>query len=179
MFDFENLDKRKTYVGLQYGTSFIAKQIKKYSKEYAPNSKDVPTHVLALKYRYGTWWVFESHAGGNKDMAIPSGVRRYKREQWEQIEKKSEFRAFPLKLSIKKLEDYIGQQYGYGDIKELMKASMKHTNGQQKDRKGLICSEYIALCNDKICKYYQLPAWCITPAHFQNYFDTLGIEGVA
>ena len=178
MINFELLDKRRTYIGLQYGTSFIAKQIKKYSKEYAPNSKEIPTHVLALKYRFGTWWIYESHADGHKNMGIPSGVRRYKQELWEQIENQDEFKAFPMKFSIKKLEDYIVQPYGTGDIKELMKASIFNSNGKQKDRKGLICSEYLALCNDEICKYYNLPAWCITPAHFQNIIDANGIEEV-
>lgn len=178
MVNFEALDKRRTYIGLQYGTSFIAKQIKKYSKEYAPNATDIPTHVMGLKYRYGTWWIFESHAKGYKKLGVPEGVRRIKRELWEQIENKSEFVVFPLKLSIKKLEDYIGQPYGTGDIKSLMKASIFHNNGKQKDRHGLICSEYMALCNNEICKYYNLPAHCITPAHFQNYFDSKGIEGV-
>ena len=32
MFNFDNLDKRRTYIGLQYGMSFIAKQINKYIK---------------------------------------------------------------------------------------------------------------------------------------------------
>jgi len=178
MFDFEILDKKKTYVGLQYGTSFIAKQIKKYSKEYAPDSKDIPTHVMGLKYRYGTWWIFESHAKGFKNLGIPAGVRRIKRELWEKVEATDEFCVYPLKLSIKSLENYIGLPYGVGDIKSLMRASIFHNNGKQKDRDGLICSEYIALCNKDICKYYDLPAHCITPAHFQNYFDKNGIEKI-
>lgn len=178
MFNFEELDKRRTYIGLQYGTSFIAKKIKKYSKEYAPNSKEIPTHVFALKYRYGSWWIYESHMDGHIKKGVPSGVRRYKAEIWQQIENESEFKIFPMKFSIKKLEDYIGQPYGKGDIKELMKASIFKTNGKQKDRDGLICSEYLALCNDEICKYYNLPAWCITPAHFQNLIDAFGIEPI-
>ncbi len=178
VINFDILDKRRTYIGLQYGTSFIANKIRKYSKEYAPNSKEIPTHVLAFKYRFGTWWIYESHMDAHKDMGIPSGVRRFKLELWLKIEKQSEFKIYPMKFSIKKLEDYIGQSYGTGDIKELMKASIFKSNGKQKNRQGLICSEYLALCNDKICNYYKLPAYCITPAHFQDYIDTKGIEGV-
>ena len=179
MLDFSMLDKRKTYIGLQYGTSFIAKQIMKYSKEYAPNSKEIPTHVMALKYRYGIQWIFESHANGFKDLGIPAGVRRIKQDLWEQVESEQEFHIFPMKLSIKKLEEYIGLPYGAGDIRSLMKASIFHNNGKQKNRKGLICSEYIALCNKEICKFYDLPAHCITPAHFQNYIDNKQIARVA
>ena len=178
MFNFDDLDKRRTYIGLQYGTSFIAKQIRKYSREYAPDSKEIPTHVCGLKYRFGTWWIFESHADGNSKIGIPKGVRRIKRELWEKTEATDEFRVYPLTLNVKKLEDYIGQPYGKGDIKELMKASIFNSNGKQKDRDGLICSEYMALCNNKICKYYDLPAWCITPAHFQDYFDKNGIQAI-
>jgi len=178
MFNFEQLDKRKTYVGLQYGTSFIARQIRRFSKEYAPKSKEIPTHVCGLKYRFGTWWIFESHIKGNDKLGIAKGVHRIKREVWEQVEDKNEYNIFPMSLSIKKLEDYVGQPYGHGDIKELMKASLFNSNGKQKDRDGIICSEYIALCNNKICKYYNLPAWCITPAHFQNYFDKNGIQAI-
>lgn len=178
MFDFESLNKCKMYVGLQYGTSFVAKQIRKFSKEYAPESKEIPTHVCALKYRYGTWWIFESHIKGNDKLGIAKGVHRIKQEIWEKVENKSEYKVFPMSFSIRKLEDYIGQPYGKGDIKELMKASIFHNNGRQKDRDGIICSEYLALCNDKICKYYNLPAWCITPAHFQNYIDKKHIQEV-
>lgn len=178
MFNFEALDKRRTYIGLQYGTSFIAKQIKKYSCIYAPNSTEIPTHVMGLKYRYGAWWIFESHAKGFKKLGIPAGVRRIKRDLWEQVENKSEFAVFPIKLSIRKLEDYIGQIYGTGDIRSLMKASIFHNNGKQKDRQGLICSEYLALCNDEICNFFNLPAHCITPAHFQNFLDAKNIKGV-
>ena len=74
MIDFEKLDKNKTYLGLQYGTSLIAKQIKRFSKDYAPDSKEIPTHVLAFVYRLGEWWIYESHADTNKDLGVPSGV---------------------------------------------------------------------------------------------------------
>ena len=82
MIDFTTLDKTKTYLGLQYGTSLIAQEIKRYSKCYAPNSEDIPTHVLALVYREKAgkdWWIYESHTDSHKNLGIPSGVRRYKK----------------------------------------------------------------------------------------------------
>jgi hypothetical protein len=171
MIDFEKLDKRKTYLGLQYGTSLIAKQIKRFSKCYAPDSKEIPSHVLAFVYRLGEWWIYESHADGNKDLGVPSGVRRYKLSVWLQIEKntQNQFKAVPFKINFKSLEHYIGLPYGTGDIKELLKAALFHSNGKQKDRKGLICSEYIALCAPYVSEFYNLPAYCITPAHFEDY----------
>lgn len=173
MIDFEKLDKRRIYLGLQYGEGLISKKIRKYSKCYAPNSERIPTHVLAFVYKLGEWWVYESHANGFKKLGIPAGVRRYTVEKWKIAEKKTQeqFVAVPLKIKFKELEKYIGLTYGVGDIRNLLKAALFHNNGKQKDREGLICSEYISLCFPDICKAYNLPAWCITPAHFQDYID--------
>lgn len=172
------LDTKKTYIGLQYGTSAIAKKIKKYTQQYCPDSEQVPTHVLALVFRLGEWWVYESHLKGHKKLGIPSGVRRYKLSIWLDIEKVNEFKFYEAKVSLKKLEEYIGLPYGTGDILNLLKAGIFKNNGRQKDKFGLICSEYIALCMPSIRKYLSLNAWCITPAHFKKYFDDLGVESI-
>lgn len=179
--DLTKLNKRKTYIGLQYGTSFIAKEIRKFSKDYAPNSADIPTHICGLVYRFGEWWVYESHADGVKKLGIPSGVRHYRASEWANVEPKfdTEYKIYHLPLLRKNLELFIGQPYSIGDIRSLLRVALFNgANGTQKDRKGLICSEYIANCCPKITKYYNLPAHCITPAHFQNYIDTMGIEEV-
>lgn len=175
-----NLDTSKTYIGLQYGKSLIAKEIRRFSKDYAPDSKEIPTHVCGLVFRYGEWWVFESHADGVKKILIPSGVRHYRADIWENIEPKcgSEYKFFELPLDEKSLEEYIGQPYSIGDIGSLLRASILNRNGKQKDRRGLICSEYIANCCPVITKYFDLPSYCITPAHFQKYIDDNGIKEV-
>lgn len=181
MINFENFDKKIKYLGLQYGmNSFVAKQIRKYSKCYCPDAKEVPTHVLAFSYENSDWWVYESHAKGNKKLGIPAGVRRYKAKKWLELEAENlkEFKAYPLDIDLNKLEEYIGYPYGLGDIKALLMAALKHNNGKQKNRNGYICSEYIALCYPKICEFYKLPAHCITPAHFQDYLDKYNIEAV-
>ena len=181
MINFENFDKKIKYLGLQYGmNSFIAKQIRKYSKCYCPDAKEVPTHVLAFSYENSDWWVYESHAKGNKKLGIPAGVRRYKAKKWLELEAENlkEFKAYPLDIDLNKLEEYIGYPYGLGDIKALLMAALKHNNGKQKNRNGYICSEYIALCYPKICEFYKLPAHCITAALFQDYLDKYNIEAV-
>ena len=172
------LDPQKTYIALQYGTSRIAKKIKKYTKIYCPESTEVPTHILALVFRLGDWWIYESHLKGNKKLGIPSGVRRYKLSIWLKKENVAEYKFYPIKVSLKKLEEYVGQPYGTGDIASLLLSALLHNNGKQKDREGLICSEYIALCIPAVCKYLSLPAWCITPAHFKRYFDEIGLDEV-
>lgn len=181
MINFKNFDKKIKYLGLQYGmNSFVAKQIRKYSKCYCPDAREVPTHVLAFSYENSDWWVYESHAKGNKKLGIPAGVRRYKAKKWLELEAENlkEFKAYPLDIDLNKLEEYIGYPYGLGDIKALLMAALKHNNGKQKNRNGYICSEYIALCYPKICEFYKLPAHCITPAHFQDYLDKYNIEAV-
>lgn len=176
----DNLDKSKTYIGLQYGNSLIAKKIRKFSKDYAPDSKEIPTHVCGLVFRYEEWWVFESHADGIKKLGIPSGVRHYRAERWEDIEPKcnDEYKFYELPLSEKLLEEFIGQSYSLGDIESLLRASIFHRNGKQKDKRGLICSEYIASCCPQIIEYFDLPPYCITPAHFQKYVDDNSIKEV-
>lgn len=178
MIDFDKLDKKTKYLGLQYSErSFIAKQIKRFSKCYAPNSEKIPIHVFALVYRLDEWWVYESHSDSNKNYGVPSGVRRYKKDIWLKIEKhQEEFEAYPLNIDFKSLEHYIGMPYSIGDIKSLLHAALHHSNGKQKDKKGLICSEYLALCYPDICRYFDLPAHCITPAHFQRYIEEKGIK---
>ncbi len=175
-----NLDKSKTYIGLQYGQSLIAKEIRRFSKDYAPESKEIPTHVCGLVFRYGEWWIFESHADGIKKYLIPSGVRHYRAENWEKVEPKcsSEYKFFELPLEEKKLEEFIGQPYGIGDIESLLRAAIFNRNGKQKDRKGMICSEYIASCCLPITEYFELQPYCITPAHFQKYIDDNNIKEV-
>jgi len=168
------LDKEKTYIGLQYDTkSFVTKQIVKFSKNYAPNSKEIPCHVLMLKYHSQKWWVYESHINGKTEKGMPAGVRRYPLQKWEQIEKKHKdgFKFYELELNRNAMEEYIGYNYGVGDIKALFKAWLCKNNGKQKDYKGYICSEYFALCHNKICEYYKLPPHCITPAHIQRYLE--------
>ena len=173
MIDFSKLNKNKTYLGLQFGRSIIAKTIAKFSKMYCPTEKQTATHALAFVYENECWNIYESHLKPEPDFKIPSGVRRYKLADWLQIEENSlvEFRAYPIKLDVEELKKHIGEKYSKGDIKSLLRAALFHTNGKQKDRDGLICSEYIALAYKPIQKYFKLPPHCITPAHFQNYVN--------
>lgn len=175
MIDFDALDKSKTYLAVQYGEGLISKKIRKYSKQYAPNSKKIPTHVLALVFEEETWFIYESHARALKEFAIAAGVRRFPVDEWKIVEKdtQEQFEAYELEINKEELKKHIGEPYSVGDIRSLFFAALLHNNGKQKDRNGLICSEYMALCYPKICEFYGLPAWCITPAHFQDYIENV------
>lgn len=173
MIDFDSLDKNKTYIGLQYGEGFISKKIRKYSKRYAKNSERIPTHVLAFVYENDGWKIYESHARGFKNLEIAAGVRRMTLEQWQKAEAETldQFIAVEMPLNLDVMKKHLGEAYSLGDIRSLFLAAIFHRNGKQKDRDGLICSEYMALCYPPICEKYNLPPWCITPAHFQDYID--------
>lgn len=171
MIDLSKLDKRRTYIVLEYGTGAISKIIQNLTKEYCPQAKQVPSHVLALVYEDKVWRVYESHMKAEKDYDIPSGVRTYEYTVFEKvfpkIVKKGE--VYQIRFNKKKLKNLLGQSYGIGDIEALLRASVLNRNGKQKDRKGIICSEYLADCCAKIRRYLRLPAHCITPAHWLRY----------
>lgn len=175
--DIRKLNRIKTYIVLQQGKSKISKLIQKYSKEYCRNQEFIPTHLLMFKFRFGKWWVYESTHSPVDEYLINGGVRHYEADIWLELEKDNldQYRFYEVDLDYYSMEKYIGQPYGYGDIKQLMLASIRHSNGLQKDYKGLICSEYGALCCKEVRDFYgELPAWCITPAHFQNMFNIKG-----
>lgn len=173
---FENLDKTKTYIGLQFGTSLIAKKIAKYSKIYCPYADKVPTHIIALIYRLGDWFIYESTHTARLELGLNSGVRHYKQDKFSKIEDINEYKFYQIDLDFKALDELLGEQYAMASIKDLMLATIHKNNGKQKDRQGYICSEYIAAAFYPIREYFKLPACCITPAHFMQYIIDNGIK---
>ena len=171
MINVTKLDKRRTYIVLEYGTSLVSKAIQEFTEEFAPPGRNVPTHVLALVYEDKIWRVYESHMKSELDGKIPSGVRTYPLDTLKEVFPQTYNRGvvYQVRLNKKKLKNLLGQPYGIGDIAALMRASILNRNGKQKDRKGIICSEYLACCCKKICEYLGLPAHCITPAHWLTY----------
>ena len=168
---FNNLDKTKTYIGLQFGTSLIAKKIEKYSKIYCPHTDKIPTHIIGLIYRLGEWQIYESTHTARLELGLNSGVRHYNEEKFKLVEKEAikEYKFYQIDLDFKTLDELLGEQYAMKSIKDLMLASLHRDNGKQEDRQGLICSEYIARAFYPIKEYFNLPAWCITPAHWYKY----------
>lgn len=172
MINFKILDKNKTYVCLEYGTGTISKLIQQYTKEYCDNVTP-PSHVFALVYdnRVKDWLVFESHSNPSEMGCLSSGTRRYYRVILEKVfpQVLTHTEVYQLDINVDTLYKFLCKPYGFGDILQLMKAALHHTNGKQKDRPGYICSEYIALSYPLIQEYFDLPSWCITPAHFKKY----------
>lgn len=173
---FNNFDKTKTYIGLQFGTSLIAKKIAKYSKIYCPHTDKVPTHIIALVYHLGEWTVYESTHTARLELGLNSGVRHYNINKFLKLEKIEEYKFYQIDLDFKALDELLGEQYAMASIKDLMLAAIHKNNGKQKDRQGYICSEYIATAFTPIVDYFKLPAWCITPAHFMKYIIDNGIQ---
>ena len=171
----ENLDKRRSYICLETGRSAISKQIQKLTKQFVEDGlKDkVPSHIFMLLYEKPDWVIYESHMKGIKEYDIPSGVRSYKASLpfVEDVLRRSV--GYPLRINKRMLKEHLGELYGVRDILELAKVCLiSHNNGEQPDRVGLICSEYAALCYPKIMKDLNLPAHCITPAHWLQYLSS-------
>ena len=169
--ELAKLDKRRTYIVLEYGTSTISKLIQKFTEEFGPGNRRVPSHVLALVYEDNCWRVYESHMKSELDGEIPSGVRTYTIDKLKQVFPQTYYKGvvYQVRLNKRKLKDFLGQPYGVGDIASLMRASILNRNGKQADRRGIICSEYLAKCCKKICLYFDLKPHCITPAHWLRY----------
>lgn len=180
MINTNLLDKRQTYVCLEYGTGAISKIIIDLTKVYCPEATRVPSHVFALVYELGNWYVYESHMRGNKKPNIPSGCRRYDINMlqdvfpkvWEQSE------VYKVRLTKKTLRNLLGEPYGAGDIYEIFKARLKKKFAR-KDRNGFICSEYLARACYKIQRHFNLAANQITPAHWLKYMIDNSIERIS
>lgn len=178
----ELLDKRKTYILLEYGTSAVSKLIQKFTKEYYPEAGEhIPTHVLALSFEDGIWRVYESHMASEPEANIPSGVRTYPLDTLKQVFPQTYYKGevYQVRFDRRKLKDNLGQPYGVGDIASLMGASIFNRNGKQSDHKGIICSEYLALAHKNIRKYLYLKSHCITPIHWLKYLVENNITRVS
>lgn len=175
------LDKRRTYIVLEYGKGAISKMIAKLTKDYCKGASRVPSHVLALVYEDKVWRIYESHMRGNEEYNIPSGVRTYTykvfAKAFPDTIKNSE--VYPCRFNKKKLKNLLGQPYGIGDIANLLRVSLTNKNGTQKDRKGIICSEYLALCHAPIRRWLKLKSHCITPAHWLRYLTDRKITKIS
>ena len=177
---FDNFDKTKTYIGLQFGTSLIAKKIAKYSKIYCPHTDKIPTHIIGLIYRLGEWQIYESTHTARLELGLNSGCRHYKQDKFKLVEKDAinEYKFYQIDLDFKVLDELLGEQYAMKSIKDLMLAAINKNNGKQRDKRGYICSEYIAAAFYPIREYFKLPAYCITPAHFMQYIIDNNIPSI-
>ena len=178
--NFNELDKEKTYIGMQYGRrNKLAKQIVRFTKKYCPES-DVPAHVFALSFKDGEWWVYESHIITNKDIGLKQGSHKLKASDWIKLGKNAfaETDVFEADFDAKLLDRNAGQPYGKGDMAKMLISSIFNRNGKQSDSEGLLCSEYIAKGMKDICEFYNLKPWCITPAHFKDYMVRKGAKEV-
>lgn len=178
MIDETKLDKRHTYVCLEYGTGAVSRIIQVLTEDFCMESLYVPSHVFALVYEDRVWRIYESHLKAVNE--LPSGVRTYTLDKLKEYFPDAYNRAdvYELKFNRRRLKDLLGQKYGVGDIECLLRACVLNRNGKQKDRKGYICSEYLATAHKQIQRHFELPPHCITPAHFLKYLLDIGAEKI-
>ena len=177
--DFNSLDKQKTYVGLQYGPGISSKIIRLFTRQYCPNH-DIPIHVFCFANNGEDWLIYQSCYRANPRLGTFPGASKSKAEEWaiSRRNHRKKCEVFEVDVNIAPLEENIGVKYGLKDVLKLGKAILLGRNGKQQDSPGVLCSEYIALGIDNICKFYNIPSWCITPAHFKDYFIQNGIATV-
>lgn len=168
--DLTKLDPQKTYVGMQYGVDGTAKGIQICTQKYCPDS-EVPTHIFSLVNEKGKWVIYQSNGHATPALGTSAGVNRSNAADWIGLAKNQvkRFEIYEMPLDRSVLHSHMGERYGSGDLVNLFKAFLFNCNGSQGDAAGLMCSEYVALSNPNIQEFYNLPAWCITPAHFKNF----------
>ena len=163
MLNINNLDKFKTYIGIQIGDNLIAKAIQELSKDeiHLPANK-IASHVFAMYYKDG-WKVAESHIRTN-------GVKISAYEDWIKKETPEHNNVFQRDLNIEVLEFWarFNPHYSLGEIAELAVSEIANKE-LGVDCAGLTCSEYCALADKKfkICYQFNLPPHNIKPCHFQ------------
>lgn len=168
MIDVESLDKNKTYVGYQVGTSKISRAIQHMSrKETDIPEREIASHVFALAYRDGEWHIFEAHANWDGCMKLPF-------KQWEALNKKdSTFYCVERPLNVDVLEFYANKLFnpGYSKIEIIDLAINQIAKNLvfQKDNPGMICSEYIANADKGFAMSYTWGLKCnlVKPIHWQ------------
>ncbi len=172
------LNPSNTYLALVYGISPKAKVMTAITSRFAPFSERVPIHTAGMRYKDGVWYFFETSEHGKKQGVIP-GVRSVAADLWQKIRHSLDsIRIFKYELDKTKLDEYLGLPYGRKNLINIGLYSLFGIKTPKPFSKGMTCAEYIAHANDEICKFYRAKPHCITPAHYQDFFDRKGMTQV-
>lgn len=153
------------FVGWSIGKGTVSRAIQRHSKDELCLFKDtklirpdresqIATHVFAL-YKNK---VFESHFCVEKNGLARTGVMEWTFDNWlKYSNKNNQFFYFPYAgLSLELLEFWVRNNPGYGkmNIAQLLARdlfdkflTLPLSDSRDKD-KGLICSEYLAICDE-------------------------------
>lgn len=173
-----SLNKAKTYLALVYGESPKAKVMSAITSKFAPFSERVPIHTAGLRYKDGGWKMYEASEHG-KNIGLKPGVREVAIDVWKNIRHSLDrINIFKYELDINKLDEYIGLPYGRKNLINIGLLALCGKKTKTPFSKGMTCAEYISHANNEVSRYYNTPPHCITPAHYQDFFDSKGIKPV-
>lgn len=176
LIDIAKLNKNKTYVVSEIGTSKIAKKIQSLEHRIY---KDVPknqlaSHTLALRNINNIWYVWENHL-------IWKGIKQYSLEEYEKLNNNSSLKQviiteYPLNLDA--MDYWLKNNPGYS-VTNLFEIATERLIGLKlPDTKGWVCSQAIAACNFTICNKLNIKFDDIAPADIQVFLKKLN-QGIA
>lgn len=172
--DINQLDKEKTYICNEIGTSFIAKIIQNLEHRFYKNTKSnsLASHTFLIRFKNNKWMIVENHKKWN-------GVKEYFLDDYLKDGTKSlkNIEVYQHKLNNNVI-DYYSSEWGnpsysvmdLGNIAEERLIGLKFPNSS-----GMICSEFVLLCDNdfSITKYFKKPAHELSPSDIQYYFKTI------
>lgn len=166
MINLENLDKNKTYVGWNIGTGFISQAIQNMSKkETLLPLNQIATHIFAIVFQHDEWQVFESHLQWK-------GCRKLFYSTWVKDYTSDSIFVAERELNIDSLEFYANPLFNPGySCANIGSLAIEEINSKMifNDSPGMVCSEYIANCDNDFAISYKLSKKCymIKPIHWQ------------
>ena len=172
---FDTLDKNKQFIGISFDSGFLPFAIGVTEEGGEDIKGQKATHVLGCAYDTDDWYIWEAHLQYQ-------GVRKIKLADYIKEKEANPsniilFKEFALDIPTLNFYYDFKKFYPY-DITNLFYRLLDHVPFLAgKDTKNLICSKFISMSQKgyKICYDIKLPYDQITPAHCQNYTNSLPI----
>jgi len=172
LINIDNLDKTKTYVCNEVGSSAIAKIIQSLSHKIYSNipPEQIASHTFALVYINDCWQVYENHLRW-------AGIKMYSVSEYNEINKNSDTKDILVNeyhLDCMAMAYWHKYNPGYS-VTNLFEVTEERLIGLKlPNTKGWICSETIAAMNYQICMNINKPFTEITPVDWQVCFMNKG-----
>ena len=169
LIDETKLNPNFTFVGIEVGTSIIARIIQNLSHKIYHNipQNEIATHTFALRNVNGVWNVWESHAKWG-------GIREYPLAEYLATNKENkQIILYPYNLNQNAMDYWKKYDPGYSILNLAEIAGQRIIGIKVKDTQGFVCSEAIANCSPTydICFKIKKPLEEICPVDWQMFFS--------
>lgn len=163
MIAVTKLNKSKTYVCCEVGTSWISHIIQRMSKKLYKKAiaSNIASHVFALRYKNNKWMIWENHLKWGS-------IKEYPLKDFEMGSSK-DILVYEYPLNTDSMDYWLNNNPGYSVVNLFEIAEERLIGLTLPDTKGWVCSQAIAACNFKICNDLKKPFSAIIPADFQFY----------